>query len=356
MVLPHALLTVAHFNFVLVKAQCAERNVTMTHRHTQERDQEDGQQRSRKDRRNGQRRSGAVLTGGLEVLKDLEVVVQAAPAPRTLVEIAQGMQPYTTFACFAFEGQGATLFLKDAGLIFEHQVTDKFGEVYRVIEAQDRGLNGVFVKVPELQSYAEQGWEAYLPRAETKLPAELENCRASVITALLQAIKADGGHKGVMNIIESLRTAAKLRETMVNGSQDLLAMFDKTRINRFVVEIGGKIMVFRSGSFDAPTWKGQVKSLRQVFGVKLMEAPAGAPDNAYKVGTYVLLEHLFCTKPPSSEVGALMRDLRGLFEAAGLTDKVKAKVIELGGTIPEAEPQGEAEVADSVAHVPELMH
>jgi len=293
----------------------------------------------RRDRKGGRRQG--VLTGGLDILAHAEVVTSAAPAPRTLVDIAQDMQSYTSFACFAFEGQGATLFLKNAVLIFEH-----CGDKLMVVEANDKRLVGVFIWFGELRKLAEAGEVKYFAKIDTKWPEDLENKRVYVLTSLLEAIAVEGGHEGVMTVIQSRREAAELREAMASRSQNLLDMFDAQGTHTIYAEIGGKPMVFRSGHFDAPSWKAKVQTMRPVFGVKLMAAPLGTPEGVYKVGTYVLLEHLFSLTPPSNQVGAMMSDLCSLFEAAGLTEQVKAKVVELGGVIPEAEPQGEAVVVD----------
>lgn len=287
------------------------------------------QQRGRKDSRHRNGRSAA-LTGGFEVLQHIEVTAQVVPAQRTLVEIAQSMQPCTSFACFAYDGQGATLYLDTASMIFEHQ-----GEKLAVVEADDKRLVGVFIWFCELRKLAEAGETKYRPKIDTVWREDLENKRAYILTSLLEAISTEGGHQGVMAVMQSLRAAAELREAMASKSQNLFEMFDKEGTHTFHVEIGNKPMVFRSGHFKVPSWKGRVKSDREVFGIKLLTAPVGAPNDAYKVGGYVVLEHLFSNTPPTNEVGAMMTDLIGLFEAEGKLEEVKAAVIAIGGVTPE---------------------
>lgn len=294
---------------------------------SQQRNHDDEVQNGRKPRR--QRQAGSALTGGIEVLQTLVVPQEAAPAAKTLVEVAQDMQAYTAFSAFAFEGQGATLFLDAAGLIFDHQ-----GDSLVVVEAEDRRLIGVFIWFSELRQLAEAGRTKYIPRADTKWSEDLENKRVYIITSLLKAIEAEGGHEGVVRVIGALGEAGRIRDNIKSGSQDLLAMFDQEGTHTFFVEVGGKPLEFRSGNLSVPSWLKGKKAMRDVFGVVLRSAPLGTPNDAYKVGGYVVLEHLFSTKPPTEAVGAMMDDIIGLFEAEGKLDTAKEAVTAISGVIP----------------------
>lgn len=269
----------------------------------------------------------------MEVLETLVV----AKTPQTLLDFAQDLQSMTSFAPFAIAGMGATLFLADAGLIFEHKV-----ETLVVTKAEDQRLIGVFIYFDELQRLAERGVTVYRPRADSKLSDDLENKRAYVLTALLQTIEAEGGHEGVMTVINGLNEAASIRENVKSGSQDLLAMFDQTGAHTFFTEIGGKPMEFRSGHFSVWGWKRQVKVCYEAFGLILRSAPLGTPNGAYKVGDYVRLEQLFSRTSPNTAVGALMADVIGLFASAGTLDEAKAAVVSIGGVIPHDDDEAEA--------------
>ena len=304
--------------------------------------QEDSNGNNGRKARTARQNARSALTGGLEVLEAL-VVPPTHPQKKSLLDLAQGMQAFTAFAPFAHVGQGAALFLSGDGLIFEHR-----GDTLVVICAEDQRLVGVFIWFSELRKLAEAGKTVYHPRAETSWSEDLENKRAYVLTALLKAVEAEGGHQGVVTVIEELGHAECIRDNIKSRSQDLLTMFDQGGTHTFYVEIGGKPMEFRSGHFDVPHWSDQVKTKKEVFGIKLRAAPLGTPNSGYKVGGYVVLQHLFSKTPPTASIGAMMVDIISLFVVNGTLDEAKAAVVAIGGVIPD-----DGDDAAVVAEVPQ---
>jgi hypothetical protein len=143
--------------------------------------------------------------------------------------------------------------------------------------------NGFHVPVTQLTDLAAREQE-YITRIGGD--AWAENNKAELFGYLLDLIENEGGHEAFYWKVEAekIRTAMKMGEL----SNDIMNLFVPNKAGKVGIDTGEHVLVIESGY-----WRigfGKKASDRFVF--RLIEAPLGAPQGLFSVGTYVVAADL----------------------------------------------------------------